>query len=77
MPKLTLQKRCGNPNCMDPRCPYVIVEKRRTLSDVKKLIKKKSPVNWFSLVGTMIFFFIAMFQVTVLVFGMFIKAQGG
>lgn len=76
MPKLTLQKRCGNPNCTDPKCPYVIVD-RRTVSDVKKVIKKKSPINWFTLVGTMIFVFVNACLITLILLYNFVKASGG
>ena len=42
--KVTLAKRCGNPNCTDPRCDFVIVEKRES---IWKQIKKVSILSVF------------------------------
>ena len=42
--KVTLAKRCGNPNCNDPRCDFVIVEKKES---IWKTYKKYSFFSYF------------------------------
>ena len=49
--RVTLQKRCGNPNCTDPRCDYVIVEKTKTVSNYYKKFKKATDLNGFTIFG--------------------------
>ena len=54
--KVTLIKRCGRPDCTDPKCPYVIVENNRTFKKFVAQFNKRSKFNMFTMVGAIITF---------------------
>lgn len=72
--KVTLRKRCGNPNCKDPRCDYVIVEKNETLWE---RLRNYNPVFHPMLVIGIILFLLFHLPMGILFITDFIVALGG
>ena len=56
--KVTLRKRCGDNNCKDPNCDYVIVEDKGRISYAFKLFKETIGINNFQFIGWCIFVFL-------------------
>ena len=52
--KVTLRKRCGDNNCKDPNCDYVIVEEKG-VSYAFKVFKETLGINNFQFIGWLLF----------------------